>query len=178
MPDILGAIAAFLIDKLKIEPDLIVRGWQNRAALPNDTNYVVLTLLTEQRHGTNVHQWSDDQSSQTDVVEKISMHAEHTVQIDFCGTDEQEVMARATQLAIFARDGVAVEYLRPYGILPLYAEDVRNAPYSNEQRQWEVRYIVAWHIECWHNVQIARDAFTRVNILTEDVDVHHPIITE
>ena len=175
MPDILGAIYSFLKDKMGIDGNTIVRGWQNRAALPDDSDYVVLTLLTEQRHGTNVHERFDDESSQTDIIEKISMLAEHTVQVDFCGQDEQAVMARATQLAIFARDGVAVDYLRPYGILPLYAEDVRSAPFSDEQRQWEVRYIVALHIECWHNVQIARDAFTSVNIQIEDVDVHHPI---
>jgi len=178
MVDILGVIQSFLTQKMGIDGNTIARGWQDRAALPDSTDYVVLTLLTEQRHGTNVHERFDDETSQTDIIEKISMLAEHTVQVDFCGTDEQEVMARATQLAIFARDGVAVEFLKPYGILPLYAEDVRSAPYTNEQRQWEVRYIVALHIECWHNVHISRDAFTRVNILLEDVDMHHPVTTE
>lgn len=178
MVDILGAVYSLLTEKVGIDGSVIVRGWQNRAALPDDADYVVLTLLTEQRHGTNVHQWSDDAASQTDLVENISMLGEHTVQVDFCGTDEQIVMARATQLAIIARDGVAVEFLKPYGILPLYAEDMRSAPFSDEQRQWEVRYIVTLHIECWHNVAIPRDAFTNVNILIEDVDVHHPLSTE
>ena len=84
-------------------------------------------------------------------------------------------MARATRLAIVARDGVAVEYLKPYGILPLYAEDVRSAPFANEQRQWEVRYIVTLHLEAWHDMDLPRPAFTSVNIQIENVDVHHPI---
>ncbi len=178
MVDILGAVYSLLTQKMGIDGNSVVRGWQNRAALPDDTDYVVLTLLTEKRHGTNVHEWTGDNTSQTDIIETVSMLGEHTVQVDFCGTDEQEVMARATQLAIIARDGVAVEFLKPYGILPLYAEDVRSAPYSDEQRQWEVRYIVTLHVECWHNMAIARDAFTNVNILIEDVDVHHPLSTE
>ena len=178
MVDILGAVYSLLTEKVGIDGSVIVRGWQNRAALPVDTDYVVLTLLTEQRHGTNVHQWSEDKTSETDLVEKISMLGEHTVQVDFCGTDEQIVMERAARLAIIARDGVAVEFFKPYGILPLYAEDVRPAPFTDEQRQWAVRYLVTLHLECWHNVQIARDAFTKVNIYFEDVDVHHPITTD
>lgn len=173
--DILGAVYSFLVDKLALDGGKIVRGWQNRAALPDDTDYVVLTLLTAKRHGTNVHQWQGLDGSDTDISEKTSMLAEHTVQVDFCGTDEQAVMEQAARLAILARDGVAVEFFTPYGILPLYAEDVRQAPFSNEQRQWEVRYIVTLHLECWHDVAIDRDAFTSVNIQIEDVDVHHPI---
>jgi hypothetical protein len=178
MVDILGAVHSFLTSKMGIDGNTIIRGWQNRASLPNATDYVVLTLLTNQRHGTNVHQRYDDDYSQTDLIEKISMLGEHTVQVDFCGMDEQEVMARATQLCIFARDAVAVDFLKPYGILPLYGENVRSMPFTNEQRQWEVRYGVTWHIECWHDAKISRDAFTNVNIKIEDVDVHHPITTE
>lgn len=179
MVDILGAVYSFLVQYL---PDIgdgnIVRGWQNRAALPNVTDYVVLTLLTTKRHGTNVHENQNDKTSDTDIEQIVHMLAEHTVQVDFCGQDEQIVMGRATQLAALARDGVAVDFLKPYGILPLYAEDVRQAPFTNEQRQWETRYIVTWHLECWHDVVIPRPAFTDVNIAIEDVDVHHPITTE
>ena len=53
MVDILGAVYSLLTEKVGIDGGVIVRGWQNRAALPVDTDYVVLTLLTEQRHGTN-----------------------------------------------------------------------------------------------------------------------------
>ena len=175
MVDILGAVHSLLTAKLNIPGDTIIRGWQNRSALPDDKDYVVLTLLTERRHGTNVHERMDDPDSQTDIREKVHMLAEHTVQVDFCGTDEQATMERATQLSIIARDGIAVDFLRPYGILPLYAEDVRQAPFSNEQRQWEIRYIVTLHFECWHEYAVSRDAFTAVRILIEDVDVHHPI---
>ena len=179
MVDILGAVYSFLVANLPdIDGNKIVRGWQNRAALPDDSDYIVLTLLTTRRHGTNVHERQALKDSQTDISETIHMLAEHTVQVDFCGQDEQAVMARATRLSVLARDGVAVEFLRPYGILPLYAEDVRQAPFTNEQRQWEVRYIVTLHLECWHDVNTTRDAFTNVNIYTEDVDVHHPITTE
>lgn len=179
MPDILGVVYSFLAQYFPdIDAGSIVRGWQNRAALPDDSDYIVLTLLTTHRHGTNVHDRRDDESSETDIEEIIHMLGEHTVQVDFCGQDEQTVMARATRLAVLARDGVAVEFFKQHGILPLYAEDVRQAPYTNEQRQWETRYIVTLHLECWHDVVIPRPAFTNVDIKIEDVDVHHPITTE
>ena len=179
MTDILGAVYSFLVANIPdIDGNKIVRGWQNRAALPDDSDYVVLTLLTTRRHGTNVHRRENDKDNAKKINEKSLMLAEHTVQVDFCGQDEQAVMARATRLALLARDGIAVEFFTPYGILPLYAEDVRQAPFTNEQRQWEVRYIVTLHLECWHDVVTSRDAFTDVNIYFEDVDVHHPITTE
>ena len=179
MPDILGVVYSFLAQYVPdIDDGNIVRGWQNRAALPDDSDYIVLTLLTTRRHGTNVHENRDDVTSYTDIEQIIHMLGEHTVQVDFCGQDEQTVMARATRLAALARDGVAVEFFKAYGILPLYAEDVRSAPFTSEQRQWEVRYIVTLHLECWHEVVIPRPAFTNVNIQIEDVDVHHPITTD
>lgn len=176
--DILGAVHSFLTSKMGIDGDTIVRGWQNRAALPDDCDYVVLTLQTANRHGTNVHKWTDNKFSDTDLIETVYMHTEYSVQVDFCGTDEQSVMARATTLAAFAREGIAVEFFKAYKILPLYAEDIRSMPYSNEQRQWEVRYIVTLHLENWTEIPIDRDAFTDVNLYIEDVDVHHPITTE
>ena len=177
MIDILAAVFDLLVQKLGIDGDHIVRGWQNRAALPDCSRYAVLTLLTAQRHGTNVHQWQNAQEENS-IDETISMLTEYTVQVDFCGTDEQNVMENATQLALVARDALACDFLRPYGILPLYAEDVRSMPFSNEQRQWEVRYIVTLHLEAWTNATVPHDAFSDVAIYIEDVDVHHPIPDE
>lgn len=179
MTDILGAVYSFLAQYVPdVNAGSIVRGWQNRAALPDDTDYVVLTLTTARRHGTNVVEWKNNEASATDLIETIHMHTEYTVQVDFCGTDEQTVMARATRLAALARSGEAVDFFKAYKILPLYAEDIRSMPYANEQRQWETRFIVTLHLENWTNVPIDRDAFTDVNLYIEDVDVHHPITTE
>ena len=172
--DILGAIYSFIVQYLGISEELIVRGWQNRAALPDDFDVVILTLLTAQRHGTNVHDW-DGVTPPEGIDETISMLTEYTVQVDFCGHDEQAVMDRAARLAVIARDRIACEFFRPYGFLPLWAEDVRNLTFTNEQRQWEVRYNVILHVAGWKNVTISHDAFTSVNIKIEDVDVHHPI---
>lgn len=174
--DILGAIYDLLTQKLDVDGNAIIRGWQNRAALPDNSDYVVLTLLTARRHGTNVHSW--DKTVESGIDETISMLNEYTVQVDFCGTDEQTVMEQATQLAIIARDALACDFLRPYGILPLYAEDVRSIPFTNEQRQWEVRYSVTLHLEAWADKTVNHDAFTDVTIQIEDVDVHHPITVE
>lgn len=177
MNDILGAVFDFLVQQLGIDGSLIVRGWQNRAALPDDTDYTVLTLLTAKRHGTNVHD-RDYEAGHGGIDETISMLTEYTVQVDFCGTDEQTVMNRATQLALIARDAVACDFFRSYGFLPLYSEDVRNMPFANEERQWEIRYIVTLHFDGWMRVTVSHDAFTSVDIRLEDVDAHHPITVE
>ena len=177
MTDILGAVHDFLTAKLGIDGGTIVRGWQNRAALPDSADYAVLTLLTARRHGSNVHQW-DDTAAHGGIDETVSMLTEYTVQADFCGTDEQAVMERAATLALIARDALACDFFRPYGFLPLYAEDARSMPFANEEKQWEVRYSVVLHFAGWTRVTAAHDAFTQVDIQLEDVDVHHPVTTE
>lgn len=177
MTDILEAVYDFVAQKIGIDEALIVRGWQNRASLPDSAEYVVLTLLTAQRHGTNVHD-CDKEAENGGIDETISMLTEYTVQVDFCGIDEQKVMADANRCALIARDAYACDFFRPYGLLPLYAEDVRSMPFSNEEKQWEIRYSVVLHLDGWFRATVNHDAFTSVDIQIENVDVHHPITVE
>lgn len=185
--DILGAVNDFVLAYCKapgipaLEQYQIVRGWQNLvSALPKDSReYVVLTLLSTVRHGTNVHEYNHSKGD-TGLDLKISRLAEHLVQVDFCGSypDQSEEIPRmrAEVLEILTRDAFAVDFYKQYGLSALYADDVRPLPFlDGETKQWISRYSVTLHLEGWTTVEPQIDSFSSVNLYLENVDVHHPV---
>ena len=174
--DVLGIVYQFLDSTLSPAPSAIVRGWQNRAALPASSSVVIITLLEAVRHGTNVHTRQIPEGA--GLTDTLSMLTEYVVQVDFCGTDEEKVVAQAAQLVAFGRDAVATDFFKTYNLRPLYAENARALPFENEARQWVTRYSVTLRLAGWVNLPRTIDAFDAVTIATENVDVHHPITDE
>lgn len=185
MADILGAVYDFL---QRIFPEgftcadgrtapisqSVIRAAQNRVSLPPYSEIIILTLLNAVRHGTNVHMHRYLMKTDT-LQEDIKMLTEYTVQIDCIGEFESDVMQRANTIAIVARDAFACDFFRPYKILPLYAEDVRNLTFIDEQKQWRPRYSVVVHFETWNEHRVSQDYFNAVDVEIENVDVHHPV---
>lgn len=165
MIDVLGATHDFVQEFVKPTPLHIIRGWQNRMHLPDNKHYVVLTLINAMRHGTNVHEWGQDATK---------FYVEFTVQIDFCGTDEQTVMQQVGCLTMYGRDAAAVDFFKKQGLTAHYAEDPRSAPFTDETAQFETRYIGELKLGYWFCNVRELDYFTRVQLRLENVDVHHP----
>lgn len=174
-PDVLGAVHDFLVAHIGVAPAVIVRGWQNRAALPAVSSYAVLTLINAPRRGTNVHMWERDAADADSLTESVRMLVCYEVQVDLCGQDEGTVSAQAARLVMLARDAVAVEFFGAQGLSCQYADDPRSLPFSNDVDQWEVRYSVTLRLSAWLAAPVARAAFTDVDLRLEDVDVHHPV---
>lgn len=177
MVDVLGAVYDFITTALSPPPVNVVRGWQNRAALPDSSEFVVLTLISAPRRGTNVHEWTQNDGGPDSIIESVSMLSELVVQVDFCGLDAATVMGYATQLVMLARDAVAVDFFAGYGLSCLYADNPLSLPYSNELDQWVTRYAVQLHLSVWSGIPVQRDYFDSVTVHIEDVDMHHKIIT-
>lgn len=173
--DVLGAVHDFLVAHIGIAPEAIIRGWQNRADLPALSSYAVLTLINAPRRGTNVHVWEKDPADAGALIENVRMLVCHEVQVDVCGQDEAVVGGQAARLVMLARDAVAVDFFRARGLSCQYADDPRSLPFSNDVDQWEVRYSVTLHLSAWLGADMARAAFTDVDLRLEDVDVHHPV---
>lgn len=170
--DVLGAVYQFCDRFLAPKPATIVRGWQNRAALPASSTLIVLTLLDTVRHGTNVRRYKNAEGDRLDST--VSMLTEYVVQADICGLNEDAVNAQAATLMMLGRDPLAVEFFRPFSLQPLYADDVKALPFADELNQWVVRYSVTLHLSGWTSLTVKQTAFTGVDINIENVDVHHP----
>lgn len=174
MNNVLDAVNDFLVNVMLIPQGSIYYGWQNRSSLPADSSYIVLTLQSQIRHGTNVHTW-DDTTPPYGIDDTVSMLTEYEVQVDVCGTNEAVVSNLTSQLCMLGRDAVAVDFWRDYGLRALYADNPRPMPFVNEFEQWETRYSVTLHLSGWTTFDIHHDAFEAVTVYTENVDVHHPI---
>lgn len=175
MTDVLGAVFDFLQARLSPVPPHIVRGWGNRAALPDSNEFVVLTLIGAARRGTNVRQWKMPAGNAPGLDLNLAMLTLYDVQVDFCGEDEEAVSRSASQFVILGRDAVAVDFFRSYGLSALHADDPRALPFTNDQNQWQTRYSVTLHLAGWADVDVNVDAFDKVHITLENVDVHHPV---
>lgn len=175
MTDVLGAVFDFLQARLSPAPAHIVRGWGNRSALPKKNDFVVLTLIGAARRGTNVRQWKMPANQAPGLDLNLAMLTVYDVQADFCGQDEERVSRMASQFVILGRDAVAVDFFRPYGLSALHADDPRALPFTNDQNQWQTRYSVMLHLAGWADVDVNVDAFDKVHITLENVDVHHPV---
>ena len=178
MTDVLGAVFDFLQARLVPSPRHIVRGWENRAALPDSDDFIVLTLIGAARRGTNVRGWKLPPDAAPGLDLSISMLTLYDVQVDFCGTDEQAAAGLASQLVILGRDAVAVDFFRPYNLSALHADDPRALPFTNDQNQWQTRSSVTLHLAGWNDARVNVDAFEDVHITLENVDVHHPVTPE
>lgn len=170
--DVLGAVCRFCDEYLKPKPATIVRGWQNRAALPPSSTLIVLTLLDTKRHGSNAYRWENAKNSAM-VDTTLSMLTEYNVQVDICGLDEETVNAQAALLSLLWQSPVAVDFLKPFRLQAYYADDIKALPFSSEFNQWVVRYSVTLHLGGWTQYTLKQDAFSGVNARIENVDVHH-----
>lgn len=170
--DVLGAVYQFCDRFLDPKPATIVRGWQNRAALPASSTLIILTLLDAVRHGTNARRYKNAEDDGLDST--VSMLTEYVVQADICGLNEETVNAQAAMLMMLGRDAVAVEFFKAFSLQPYFADDIKALPFSNELDQWVVRYSVTLHLGGWTQITVNQDAFSDVHVNIENVDVHHP----
>jgi len=186
MTDVLGAVNDFILayvwkkDSLPaLAQNQIVRGWQNAvSALPADIQeYVVITLLSSERHGTNVHQYIPTKDD--GLLNSVSRMAEHMVQADFCcaypQAGEETARQRAEILEMLTRDRIATVFYEQHGFSACYAEGLRPMPFQNEAEQWVARYSVTLHLSGWTSAEVPIDFFSNVNLYLENVDVHHPV---
>lgn len=170
-PDLYAAMYNFALNfgKPDMMPGNIIRGWENRNSLPPDTNeYVVITIMLNARRGTNVTLPPDENGTIT-----IAELKECTVQFDFC-SDNDTAKQRADTVEMVSRDAIGADFLAPYGITPLYAEDVRDISFTDGSEQYVKRFMIALRISYWAKLDVTVDYFTNVNQYLENVDVHHP----
>lgn len=170
-PDVMSAVHGFILAWAvpALPSDCIIRGWENRYALPAKSNdYAVYSMVGETRRGTNVSTISDDTLVKTKLVTGL-------VQVDFC-SDTDAARLRASALELAARDEYGVNYFKEHGISALYADDPKDLSYVNGGEQYIKRFMVQLHL-CWSvGLSAAAQSF---NIATmsrvENVDVHHPV---
>lgn len=175
-PDVYAAVYDFVAAWAlpAINPDYIIRGWQNRSHRPPDTNeYAVISVLSEVRRGTNVTTLRTDPQNTDDGALVKGKLTECMVQIDFC-SDNETARQRAAALETAMRDEFACDFFASYGINALYADDPRELSFVDGSEQFVKRYMITLHMSYWSELSASSDWFNQVQITrVEDVDAHH-----
>lgn len=189
MIDVLDAVYDFILqyawrndDVPQYDPGQIVRGWQNAAVLPNTTEFCVITTLSTVRHGTPV-----DYSLVTteEINAQYAKVSEYLIQVDFCSAEPNTLpevtKARADIIEMLFFTHKAAEFFNQYeGLGLMYADDVRDLSYLDENKLYNARYSVTLHISNTVTSSFyEQPSFNNVHFDTvhvpnvENVDIHH-----
>lgn len=181
-PDVYAAFYDFILayGMPSIPPANIYRGWQNRSALPPDSNeYAVMSILGTTRRGTTVDDF-DIQNVPDDEPEKYVLRTmyEAIVQVDCC-SDTDVARQRTYSLETAFRSFVGVSFFKAYGITAQYCSPIREMSSVDGSDQFVRRYSIDFHIEYWAGVDVGSAWFIDAKLeRLENVDVHHPATEE
>ena len=160
------AVNDFILQYTDVVQDNLYRGYQNRSTLPQVNDYTMFYEMSENRIGTNVDEFRDKES-------EIKSLREYTMNIDFCGENQEALMQRAKNLAVVGRSFVGCNFFKDYGISLNYAEDVQYLPFVDEEQQYIHRYRIVLHLARWDSVTIKQDTAIKADVYIENVDAHH-----
>lgn len=166
MTDVLTAVNDFLLRFVNAPQDIIVRGYQNLYALPQEDDYILIANDYAKRVGTNIHDYTD-----TLQVER-ALH-EYVVTIDFCNRSEDTAYDMANTIEVISRSRLPCEFFKDYDIEFLYCEDIKNLPFVNKENQYIYRYRVTIHLSAWETYSQNAESAIHADVYIENVDVHH-----
>lgn len=160
------AVNDFILQYTDVVQDNLYRGYQNRSTLPQVNDYTMFYEMSENRIGTNVDEIRDTEA-------EIKSLREYTMNIDFCGDNQESLLERAKRLAIIGRSYFGCDFFKSYGITLNYAEDVQYLPFVDEEQQYIYRYRIVLHLSRWDSVVLPQETANAVSAYIENVDVHH-----
>ncbi len=163
--NLLAALKSFLVAVLPVngpdgKPLDIIAAQQNRIPEPRGASFVVMTPTRMERIETNVDSVADANFTGS-----------------FAGTT-MTISAVDPRFPTRLRDGFGVEPFANqspnYGVVPLYADDARQLPFTNDQQQVETRWVVDALLQANVVVSVPQQFADTVGLVLEDVDAVFP----
>ncbi|AIK89334.1 hypothetical protein Q7267_08640 [Glaesserella parasuis] len=150
--DIYREVRAYLLGLFSLEGERVIRDYSNNVPLPHSP-FILMNIIYEQSLSTNVHSY-DVENALASVMQSVEVQ----MQIDFYGETSGQ-MAR-----IFCnlwRDYHACDRLEK--CQPLYCDEPRYLPFTNEASEYEERYTVTARLAYNPVVVHAQDFITKPN---------------
>lgn len=149
--DIYKEVRALLLGLFLLPEENVIRGYSNNVPLPNG-NFILMNIIHEQQLATNLHRYSFE-DGQADVQQSVEMQ----IQLDFFGEQAGEF---SRTFANLWRDEYACEQLKM--CQPLYADNPRYLPFTNEEEQFEERWTVTANLQYNPVVMHSQEFITEV----------------
>ena len=180
-PDIYKAVYEFIeqygVPAMADAPETgrIFRGWANRAVLPSDNEYAVMTILNHTRRGTTIESFdATDKAWDEDGDNTAYELIECEVQIDFCSdASSGNARRRAQAIETVARSSIGPAFFADYNIGCLYATAARDLSFVGDASQYVSRWMTTLRLTYVTAVSAELPWFDRVNVWLENVDVDH-----
>lgn len=168
--DVYRAVKAWLVDVTGLDAARVVQGLGNRVPLPvpGPTAFIVMTVVLLARLRTNVETWdlADPSPATTQIEEGTQM----TLQLDVFGPGSADL---AAMLCTLLRSDSACVALAPT-CAPLYSDDPRMAPLTDEESQYEERWIVGAQLQYNPVVVQSQDFADTLTLDLVNVDEAYP----
>jgi hypothetical protein len=160
-------LRAFVLSLADLSPNNVIRGLQNRVAMPVG-DFIELTPLFAGPLSTNVQTYAPNASASNN-----ERSTQFSVQIDCYG---DLAMDRANTLSMMIRSPYACEQFAASGIdmQPLYANDAHQLPFTTGEAQYMERWGFDAHLQMNPVVSVPQDFATTLVVGLIDVDVVFP----
>ena len=145
---------------------VVALGWQNRVSRPSSRAWVQITPLAATRHGTNVHEYPGPEPVPGTTVQAGALRMRslrsRTVQLDFFG-DAAATWAHVIVTAL--TDELGCDFLQPYGVAPLDADDPLDLTAGEGDERAFIRWMIRARFQCVNApVSLPVDWFSGVNL--------------
>lgn len=160
--DIYVAIEAMLARYTGVAVDNVLRAYPGqRISLPPNNDYVVMTLTSSQRLDTPSTSWDDDTYT-------VIQDREGVMQLDFFGKD---AALRANDIVDLSRTPILCDFLEPFQIQVLYADDVSNITGGSSEENYVERRTIQLHLNYATDVTVNVDTFTVAELNIFEVEL-------
>lgn len=164
---VLTVLRTFILSLVSLDGDHVIRGLQNRAAMPAG-DFIEITASLSAPLSTNVQTYTP--SASTSQNERST---QATIQIDCYGVS---AMDNANMLSMMLRSDYACQKFAASGLdmQPLYANDAHQMPFTTGEDQYQERWIFDSVIQINPVVSVPQDFADSLEVGLIDVDVVYP----
>lgn len=133
--DIYREVRALLLGLFSLPEESVIRGYSDNVPLPED-DFILMNIIHEQALSTNCYNYSSEENN----VE-VKQSTQVQMQVDFYGSRAGNFSRTFCNLW---RDFYACEKLSC--CQPLYCDDPKYLPFTNEKNKYEDRYLVTAYL--------------------------------
>jgi len=161
--DVFAALKAFMHEILpELANNDIRQGQQNDVPMPVGPDFVILIPTDRASLATTVRNYAP-----TDSQRLTTLSTQVGCQINFYGpnaTDHAQIFAQ------LFRDLYGCDYLRPFGVQPLWCDDGRQMPLVDSEQQYTTRWLVHALMQINPTVSTSQQFADTVGVIIVEAD--------
>ena len=165
--DIYIALQELIINFTDADNEHVLQGWPDRVAVPVEEDFIFMSVLSQSRQSTNIHEINGAGDAET-IFQPVRI----PIQIDCFG---EKSLEWASILSTILRDPRGTEFLEARGVTCLFSEEARNLTgvhLGDEQNK--SRWVVEAELQRISNIILTTETMTEAIVETIEVYSEYP----